>query len=817
MGHKNSFFFKCLASLIVICSAVYSLFPVKDRPFGQYLLSCVGCDKEEFVKIVDEANGRVSNGVSHSLFSALKDISIEQEIDFSRFFPDINFSDVKNLRKKNDLLLNYLLTHSQSKIKQGLDLNGGVSCILKIEQENFNDPVLLAKAVDIVRQRIDALGVAEPIVRKLGRNCIEVQLPGVSTKDNPDTLNYIKKPAKLEFRLVHPSAQPKSLFDIAPIGYELLVSEYEDKDTGDITKIPYFIKKIPEMTGKMVKSAHVGLDNFSNFEVSLSMTSDGAKLFEKITTNNINRQLGIVLDGNLYSAPVIRTVIPNGQASISGNFSQREAFELANVLNNPLEFELNLLELNEIGPSLANDARNISLWASLISAIVVTLFMLLYYRYAGIVSVLSIVVNILIILGIMAYIGATLTLPGITALALTIGMAVDSSILIFERIREELKFGKNLKTALASGYEKAFSTIFDANVTTLIAAGILVWFGTGPIRGFGVILAIGIFATMFCALIFSRAILDFIVNKDIVHSLVPSFQFEHREYDFLKYSKNALYLSLVVLILGLIAIVYRGNSIWGIDFIGGDEIVLTFNERISIGDILDVAKKENLGEVLAIYQHSIGENKDILKIQSAEGKGRFVYNALETTYPKCEFSILKESNIGATLGTSIKWNAIISITISLLCMMLYVAFRFEFAYGVGAVVSILHDVIITIGIYILCGKQFSAPMVASILMIIGYSINDKIVIFDRIREERKINPNSNLIKLVNSSINKTLSRTMLTSLTTLLASLVLCILGTGVIIDLAFVFTVGIIVGTYSSIFIASPIFVKLIAQSRSD
>lgn len=800
---------KSLLSIFVVCLAIYSLFPIQDQPLEPYLRKHVQVDKEEFYRVIDNAKQRVVDGKSRSLFLALKEEANEQKVDLSRYFPSINLSDVKNIKKKNALLLNVLLSRTQSRFKQGLDLKGGVSCIMRVGNSDLNDIGLLDKAVEIIRERVDSLGVAEPVVRKSGNDSIEVQLPGISTQENPDVLDFLKKPARLEFRLVHPTAQPRSLYDVAPIGYELLVMEHEDKNTGAVIETPCFVKKLPEMTGKMIKSAHVGLGNFGDFEVCLNMTSEGANLFKNITSRNINRQLGIVLDGNLYSAPVIRTTIPDGRASITGNFSQREAFELVNVLNNPLECELELVELNEVGPSLASDVRNTSLWAVMISAIAVAAFMLLYYHSAGLVSVLSIAVNLLIILGLMAYLGATMTLPGITALALTIGMAVDSNILIFERIREELKLGSQLKQALNAGYDKAFSTIFDANITTLIAAGILIWFGIGPIRGFGVILAIGIFATMFCALIFSRAVLDFLIDKKIVKKLIPDFHFKHSDFHFLSHAKKACCVSLIVLLSGFAAVIIRGGSIWGIDFVGGDELTLSFKERIAIGDIIEFAKGADFGEVSAVYQHAIGDECDVLKLHTTDGHGRDVYNALLKKYPQSGLKILKESSIGAALGSDIKWNALISVVISLLCIMVYVAFRFEFAYGMGALISILHDVLITIGIYVLCGKQFSAPMVASILMVIGYSINDKIVIFDRIREERRSNPDSNLNKLVDFAINKTLSRTLLTSVSTLLASVVLCIFGIGVIVDLAFVFTVGIIVGTYSSIFIASPAFVK--------
>ncbi|MDR2436210.1 MAG: protein translocase subunit SecD [Puniceicoccales bacterium] len=807
MEREESSAFKWLASIFVVCAALYGLFPLKDQPFGKYLEQHVECDGVKFKEILSRAQLCVSSGRSKTLFAALKELSAGEGIDLAHFFPDIDLADIKNLSKRNDLLLNILLARSQSRIKLGLDLKGGISCILRVGQAANGDPSLIDKAIDIIRQRIDAFGISEPVVRKSGNNCIEIQLPGVSTEDNPDVINCIKKPAKLEFRLVS-DRLPKSRFEVAPIGYELLTIEHQDA-SGDTIEVPYFVKKLPEMTGKMVKSAHVSLDQFGGFEVGLAMADSGAKLFEKITTNNIGRQLGIVLDGKLYSAPVIKVAIGNGQASISGNFSKHEAFELANVLNNPLEFELTFVELSEIGPSLADDARTSSLFASLVGACAVATFMLTYYRRAGVVAILSVAVNVLIVLGAMAYLGATLTLPGVTALVLTIGMAVDSNILIFERIREELKAGKSLKAALRMGHDKAFATVLDANVTTLLVAGILVWFGTGPIRGFGVILAIGNFATMFCALVFSRIVLDFLIANGTIKSLLPKFHFREFSIEVLKYAKICVCFSLVVIAAGFLAIACRGGGIWGIDFAGGDEVVLNFEKKIAVGEISAIAASNNIGEVIATYQRSNVDSNDSLRLHTKEGYGRRALEALQAAHPECKFSLVKESTIGASLGKSVKLNALTSVALSLLCMMIYIVFRFEFAYGIGAVVSLLYDVAATIGIYALCGKQFSAPMVASILMIVGYSINDKVIVFDRIREERKLNPDLSLKKVVNLSINRVLSRTILTSLTTLLASAILCIFGMGVIVDLAFVFTIGIAVGTLSSIFIASPIFIS--------
>ncbi|MDR1173728.1 MAG: protein translocase subunit SecD, partial [Puniceicoccales bacterium] len=462
-------FYRILLSLAIVLLAVQSILPIHDRIPEQYLASCVTNDKAAFKELIGRARERLEAGQSKSLFLAIRDVADAEKIDLSRFFKNRNISDIKNLSEKNKILLNALLADSKGKIKQGLDLKGGVSCVLKVDDSKFENlgasekTEQLGKAIDIIRQRIDGLGVSEPLLRIFGKNCIEIQLPGISMKDNPEIVDTIKKPAKLEFKLLHPALVPKSKTERAPIGYEVLTFEGDRRDNGEEEYA--FVKRIPDMTGSMVKRAGVVVGQYGEYEISLTMTEEGARCFEKVTANNINRRLGIVLDGKLYSAPSIRSAIANGRASISGKFSQRDAFELSNILNNPLEFELKFVELSEIGPSLAEDARVSSLRAMLIGTAVVAAFMLVFYHTAGIISLVAIMANIVIVLGAMATIGGTLTLPGIAALVLTIGMAVDANILIFERMREELLSGKPLRAALVLGHEKAFATVLDANLT----------------------------------------------------------------------------------------------------------------------------------------------------------------------------------------------------------------------------------------------------------------------------------------------------------------------------------------------------------------
>ncbi len=746
-----------------------------------------------------------------SLFVAIKELAKEDELDLSEtFFPDIHLQDIKNIDKKNKILMDVLLRESKGRLRQGLDLKGGISFTLKVASapnlSAHDREGRLEQAMQIMRQRLDGMGVVEPLIRARGEDEVEIQLPGISAQDNPEIIDAVKRPAKLEFRLVA-DQRPQNLdLRSVPLGYELLFLEEERSEDGTVEKIPMYVKKIPEMTGKSVERAFATMNQYGGFEISLEMKGEGAKRFGEVTANNVGKSLGIVLDGKLYSAPRINCAIREGRASISGHFSQRDAIELANVLNNPLEFELELTEVQEIGPSLAEDAKVSSIHATILGIALVVLFMVAYYRTSGVVAVFSVLSNVLIVLGMMVTIGATMTLPGVAALVLTGGMGVDSNILIFERMREELALGKKMGAALIGGYNKAFSTIFDANITTFLSALILIWMGTGPVRGFGVILAIGIFATMFCALVLSRALMVILINLGY-ENLLQKREGKTHTFDFLKIRNVAFGVSASVLLLGLIAFFVRGNGIYGIDFTGGDELTLHYAERLNTNEIERIAKENHLGEISTIYQKSLTDGGEVLRIQTKENAAQPLLRQLQTAHPEAQLKVIKEVKIGSSMSSKIKWNALGAVAISLLMILAYIALRFELGFGIGALVSTIHDVFITLGIYILLGRQFSAPMVAAILMIIGYSINDTIVVFDRIREELHYQPTLSLAEIVNYAINCTLSRTILTSVTTLLAAVSLYCFGAGVINDLALIFIIGIVVGTFSSVFIASPIF----------
>jgi SecD/SecF fusion protein len=836
---------------MVTAWAITELSPPTGTEFESYLLDQVSVapaaedqtavTEAEFNALVERAKTRVEEAGGDAtspyatLYTALLKIADDEDIDLAPYFSDIPLQDIKNLKKKNRILLTELLRRSKGEINLGLDLNGGVSITFEVDpaslsEDRFFRQRQLEDARTVILDRVDGLGVAEPVVRLKGANLIEVQMPGINTQDNPNIAETIGAPALLEFKLVHRTARPRP-GAAAPLGYEVKVQETEDPETGEIVETPVFVKIIPAMTGEIIQEAAPQITQTGGFEVTMDFTNEGKAQFAEVTgqiargnTDFSIGQMAIVLDGKLISAPTVRERINSDSARITGSFDQREAFELANALNNPLAVEMQVAEMYEVGPTLASDARDASVRAALFGGALVILFMILYYGLAGLVATLTVILNVFLVLGALASFDATITLPGVAAVVLTIGMAVDAIILIFERIREELKAGKSVHAALISGYDKAFSTIVDANVTTLITALILVWLGSGPVKGFGVTLSAGILATVFCSLITSRFVLEGLVVAGIVKKPFRFQLFKDTEFAFLNHAGKAFGVSWALVLVGVTSFIFHFDQAFGIDFTGGDELSVRYTQAISSADVDSVAEsasftsksgeEQSFGEVNTFFQTPLGSENEILVIQTEPQKGSQFIVALQEAFPNAGIEEIGLTQIGSAVGDEVTRSAMISIAVALLGILLYIAFRFEFGYGMGAVVATVHDMLMTIGIFVTLGEffgigsgQFSAPMIAAILMTLGYSINDTIVVFDRVREELELNPGMNLKKVIHLSINRVLNRTVLTSLTTFFAALMLFLFGAGVIQDFALVFLIGIVTGTFSSMFIASPVF----------
>jgi SecD/SecF fusion protein len=808
---------KILLSLAIMAWAVAELIPLKDIPFADYARSHATAKTAEFSKLLDEAAARKKNNQAISEFVALKQIGRERKIDLSQYFPDIGLeASLRNIEKRNDILLTELLRRSKSKVQLGLDLHGGVAVTLEAVDRPGDTATDTARkekigqAIDIISKRINDFGVAEPVIRQVGNNRIEVQLPGVNTRDNPDIVNNVKAPARLDFRMVHPTLVPGPGVD-APPGYMAMTLDRPNHGGEDSTE-ELFVKRIPEMTGENIERAFARLDMYGKPEVVLQFTDAGKKRFADVTRRIAEEgqasgrlgRLAIVLDGRLHDAPTVKEEINSPSAQISGgSMTERDADTLSKILNNPLDVELQVKQQYEVGPTLAADAISSGTRAAIIGTALVAAFMITYYTVGGIVAVITLAMNLLIILGVMASIGATMTLPGLAGIVLTMGMAVDANILIFERMREELKLGKTLKTALVAGYDKAFTTIVDAHVTQLAICAVMIGLGHGPIKGFGVTLAIGVFSTLFTVLITSHLVMEWLIETDIVKKM-PMLHFLHSEKtDFVKYGKPAFIVSWIIVAIGVFVVIGKGQKIYGIDFAGGDVVTVSYKQHVDPAQVRSVAASLQINDVTPA---EVG-GTNMLRIETPPGKSGILLNALQKANPQAGLEKIGEESIGPAIGKEIEWNAIKALLCSFVITLLYIAFRFEFGFGVGAVVASVHDILMTIGVFVIFGHQFNAPMVAAILSIAGYSINDTVVVFDRIREELKLNPTMKLRDVINLALNRVFSRSIMTSVTVFLAALALFVFGTGMMKDISFTFMVGVITGTFSSIYIAAPVF----------
>ena len=508
----------------------------------------------------------------------------------------------------------------------------------------------------------------------------------------------------------------------------------------------------------------------------------------------------------MHSAPVIREKIPSGHAQITGTFSVDEANDLAIVLRaGALPAPVEIIEERTVGPMLGKDSIEKGIRAILVGGLIVLTFMAGYYLLAGLIADFALFLNIILITGGLSYFHGTLTLPGIAGLVLTIGMAVDANVLIFERIREESNLGKSLRAAIQSGFNRAFRTILDSNITTLIAALVLFQFGTGPVRGFATILSIGIISSMFTALVVTRLLLDLLTHgKTKINKLSMLRIIGQTKINFISFRKFAYIISIAVIVIGLFSFQKRGEGNYGIDFTGGTIQQFRFEKPVEAQDIRNALKDIGLGS--ASIQH-FGNKREVI-IRSFEMDSEHIIDEFKQVFKENKFDIMRVEKVGPSVGKDLRGKAIKALGIAILFMVVYISLRFEFRFAVAAIVALLHDLLITLGAISLTHREISAPVIAALLTIVGYSINDTIVVFDRIRENRKLMQRVTYKEIINVSINQTLSRTILTSLTTLAVILSLYFLGGEVINTFAFVLMVGVIVGTYSSIFIASPILI---------
>ncbi|MGD0538577.1 MAG: protein translocase subunit SecD [Verrucomicrobiota bacterium] len=799
---------RLLAVIFVVAWSLYSLYPPKSRNLVDVFQEQTEASDTNFTAIVTAARAMQQRDTNSTVFRVLLDAVGTN--DLARYFPSLVDPDAKDT---NRAILNALQMKAAGRIKLGLDLQGGISFLVSLDTNRFNNITdkthAVAQAVEVLRKRVDLLGVAEPLIQPEGENRIRIQLPGLSESDMDKARSDIQRTAFLEFRLVHPDSDQLVKDSIVLPGYEMKTERRKNPKTGQTYDYPYLLKKTPErgLTGKFVDRANVYLDPVSGEpKISLHFNSAGAKIFGDITRENVGKPFAIILDGELKSAPRINEPILGGDCSISGNFDIVEAQSLANVLQNPLEAPVHIEAENNVDPSLGRDSIQSGYRSAIIGMVLVSGFMLVYYLLSGLIANIALVTNIIILLGVMCSVHTTLTLPGIAGIVLTVGMAVDANVLIYERIREELGKGKSLRGAIAAGYDRAFGTIFDSHVTTLISSVILIFTGTGSVKGFGVALTIGVAASLFTSLVVTRLIFNWLLAKHLIKSLPMLHLIRNTKIEFMSVAKIAFTLTWTLIIIGVAWGFHRGRGAMGVDFLGGDMVSFKFADKstLEVDKLRASLAKAGLNDAQIQFQRDLSGAGETLIVTTAMGTAEKSSATLKAEFPQARLEKKGQEIVGASVGAEIRKSALIAGLLSLFGILVYVALRYEFSFAVGAVVAVIHDVLMTIGCYCLSGREFNATTVAAILTIIGFSTNDTIVIFDRIREHLRMGVRGSLKELMNQALNETLSRTIITSGTVFLATMALFVFGGGAINDFAFTFLVGIVTGTYSSIYIAS-------------
>jgi len=703
------------------------------------------------------------------------------------------------------------------RINLGLDLQGGMHLLLKVDTSHLTGEAKLDacdRAVEVVRNRIDEFGVRETSIQKQGEDEIVVQLPGVTDRER--AIDIIGKTAMLEFKLVSNDTEKlkNAIAGTVPDGFEL---KYTTEDNE-----PLLLEKQAVLVGDALTNASVRFDQsqFNEPIVALQFNAEGAKKFAELTAANVGRRLAIVLDGKVQSAPRIREAIPSGEAVITGRFDVNAAQDLALILRvGALPAPMYIEEERTVGPLLGQDSINKGVKASLIGCALVFLFMAGYYLLAGIISDIALLLNLLMILGglgllpvLFPGVSATLTLPGIAGIALSLGMAVDANVLINERIREELTAGRNLRLAINNGYARAFSAIFDSNLTTLIAAFLLFQFGTGPIRGFAVTLTIGLIASMFTAIVVTHVIFDILLNLGWLKSLPMLKIIGETKLDFISKRKIFYAISLIVIGVGLFSYFKKGDTAYGIDFAGGQLQEYSFKNAPEIDKVRQALKDINLSDA-SIQQFK--DNPRVVLIRTSEDKTQILTNKLKEVFPKEDIQVLRIERVGPVAGKHLKNKAVLALIWSLVGILIYVSFRFKHVnFAVAGVIALIHDVLVASGLMVMTNRQIDLLSITAFLTIAGYSINDTIVIYDRVRENSRLNRKLSLKDLINLSVNQTLGRTLLTSGVTLLVVLSFLIYGGEVLSNFAFALFVGFISGVYSTVYIASPL---VLAWSRKS
>ena len=785
------------------------------------------------------------------------------------------------------------------KLKGGIDLIGGSSFIVKIKPglDDENNPIpvnpgAIEQVKTTLSKRLSNSGLSDTLMQPLGNDRLIIEMPGVGQERRDEIRETIEKTARLLLKEVHPDStrlipaieggQP------TPPGYKVYPQRLTDEEGNIIGETKILLKSKNIVGGDSIQDAQPDPQQIGVVQVLLN--DDGGRRVQEVTSKMRHKidQMAIVFDGLVLSAPTVQTTLSRNFI-VTGLDGKKEARELSEALDNPLKNPLDILSERNVTPRYGQEVIRQGVTAAIAGLGLTLVFVILYYRFAGLVALAGLSVNLLILFGAMAMFGATFTLPGIAGIILTIGVAVDANVLIYERLREEMASGKSLGNALKAAYEKAFSAIFDANITTLLTALILLWRASDQMKGFAITLTIGILSSMFAALLVTRVLFFWGSDTKVLKKLSFMNLIPEKTIRFMEMRKIAFMISGLLLIGSLVIMGNKQKSALGIDFLGGsivniqlnadqslstDEVRdsisdLTLKKNVTVqveqpvgseGDLVSIkCATEDLEQVQAELRKDIpllskvsgkvvkytiitdegptkeavetalkelgiegaetnlrpaGENnRSLLSIGVSEGAAKTLPASLAEKFPSLEKAtestnyevVVDSESISASLGDEFFYNSLWALGIGLLAVLIYISLRFEFSFAIGAFAALFHDILIAIGIVILFGTELSLIHVGAFLTIAGYSINDTIVVFDRLRETLR-SKRGDVANVMNFAINATLSRTILTSVTTFVAVLVLWIFGGSALKDFSFAIMIGVVVGTYSSIFIAAPV-----------
>ena len=757
------------------------------------------------------------------------------------------------------------------------------------------------RIIQVIRRRVDAMGTNEPVIQGMKNHRLLVQLPGADEKTRKEAKASLQNAAFLEFRLTHPKNDQlvaKLLSkEVCPPGYKKSGSGYARldnwstlsqqpgyaaqfsrfetpdarysfmlEDNGDGTFSPNFVARStePRVTGEDLVSSQVERDPTSGgLSIGFRLSAEGGRKFSQLTRNykahgpknptDKGRQLAIILDDQLISAPVIQSEI-GSQGQITGRFDAKSAKKLSDELNaGALPAPMKILAETTVAPTVGEDAIHAGLVAAAMGFCLVAIFMFIYYWMAGLVANIALFLDIALlptalvvvanVLGVFAHdpsMGGggsmqlpVLTMPGIAGLVLSLGMAVDANVLIFERIREEFMAKKAAGEAIKLGYGRAFTAIFDSNLTTIITGVILFVVGTGPVRGFAITLTAGVVISMFTAVVVTRLIFDHCVDPSRMAPFKMMHFFKNPKFDFMKVTKFTVGISFAIIAvsLAIFAVRFLNNkaSVLSVDLTGGTSIVYNLKEEAKPSETDIRACLNDFDNAVVIqFQSGVGsstllvktgETAETAKGQALEGKdvGAYVTKLLQEKFPQAEFKAASVDEVGSMVGADLKKSGTLAVLFSLIAILVYVGFRFQFGFGLGALVALAHDALISIGLFSLCGRQISLIVITAVLTIIGYSVNDTVVLFDRIREMLRHDKKLSFYDLCNAAVNACLSRTVITSVTTFFAVLALFAFGDGSIFDFALIMLIGVVAGTFSSVFIATPIMFWWYKGKRPD